>query len=70
MTWFIILGFSLLHLLSTAFFVLLGIRLVVGYRAKHDPALKIVGKRFALGEITEEEFIHRRLILEGETPTT
>jgi uncharacterized membrane protein len=70
MAWLIILGFTLLHLLSTTFFVLLTIRLVVGYRAKHDPALKLVGNRFALGEISEEEFIHRRLVLEGEVPST
>lgn len=66
MTWILILGFTTLHFLSTAFFILLAIRLVAGFKAKHDPAIKVLGNRFVLGEITEQEFLHRRRILEGE----
>ncbi|NCN04976.1 MAG: SHOCT domain-containing protein [Spirochaetales bacterium] len=69
MAWFLLLGFSTMNILSTTFAVLLVIRLVAGFKAKHDPALKVLGNRFAAGEITEEEFSHRRLVLEGELPS-
>ena len=69
MTWFLLLGFSTMNILSAAFAVLLLVRLVAGFKAKHDPALKVLGNRFAAGEIVEEEFLHRRLVLEGELPS-
>jgi uncharacterized membrane protein len=54
MGWFIG-GFVLLRVLGIAFVVLLAARIVMGMRGRHDGAREIARRRFASGEITEEE---------------
>ena len=53
--WFIA-GFMTLRLLGIAFVVLLVARIVAGVRGRHDGALGVAARRFANGEITEEQF--------------
>jgi uncharacterized membrane protein len=48
-------GFILLRVLGIAFVVLLAARIFMGTRGRHDGAREIARRRFASGEITEEE---------------
>ncbi len=65
MPWFIG-GFILLRILGIAFFVLLAVRIITGLRSRHEGALEIVSRRFASGEITEEQFRRIREVLDAE----
>ena len=64
MAWFIA-GFVALRLLGIAFLVLLVSRIVAGARSRPHDALEIVGRRFAEGEITEEQFRRMREVLDS-----
>ena len=65
MAWFFG-GFILLRILGVAFFILLIARIVVGARSHHHDALWILSRRFAEGEITEEQFRKMRSVLESD----
>ncbi len=65
MAWFIA-GFLALRVLGIAFFVLLIARIVAGVGSRHYDALGIVGRRFADGEITEEQFRRIREVLQSD----
>jgi uncharacterized membrane protein len=65
MPWFIA-GFVALRFLGIAFLVLLIARIVSGARRRHHGALGIISRRFAEGEITEEQFRRMRDVLESE----
>jgi uncharacterized membrane protein len=65
MGWFIG-GFVVLRLLGIAFLVLLIARVVTGVRSHHGGALGIVSRRFAEGELTEEQFRRMRDVLESD----
>ncbi len=64
MAWFVV-GIIVLRVLGIAFLVLLVARIAMGIRNRHDEALEIVGRRFASGEITEEQFRRLREVLES-----
>ncbi len=55
MPWFIA-GFVTLRMLGVAFVIVLIARIVTAVRGRHDAALEIASRRFATGEITEEQF--------------
>ncbi len=63
MAWFIA-GFLVLRILGIAFLVLLVVRIVAGARGPNDDALRIASRRFASGEITEEQLRRIREVLE------
>ncbi len=65
MGWFIG-GFVLLRLLGIVFVILLIARIVAGAKSHHHGALGILSRRFANGEITEEQFRTMRNVLESE----
>ena len=65
MAWFVG-GFILLRILGVAFFILLIARIVAGARSRDHGALSIVSRRFAEGEITEEQFRKMRSVLESD----
>jgi uncharacterized membrane protein len=65
MAWFIG-GFVLLRFLGIAFFVLLIARIVAGARSRHHGALGILSRRFAEGEITEEQLRRMREVLQSD----
>ena len=62
MPWFIG-GFIVLRCLGIAFFVLLAVRIVAGLRHRHDGALEVASRRFASGEMSEEQFRRMREVL-------
>ncbi|HUI72525.1 MAG TPA: hypothetical protein VL354_18540 [Spirochaetia bacterium] len=62
MPWFIG-GFIVLRFLVIAFFVLLAVRIVAGLRHRHDGALEVASRRFASGEMSEEQFRRMREVL-------
>ena len=64
MVWFVA-GFIALRVLGVAFLVLLVLRVAVGARGPHSGARAIMARRFAEGEITEEQFRRMREILES-----
>jgi uncharacterized membrane protein len=64
MPWFIA-GFVALRIMGIAFLVLLVTRIVAGFRHHHNEALEIAGRRFASGEITEDQFRRMREILDS-----
>ncbi len=64
MAWFVA-GIIVLRVLGIAFLVLLVARIARGTGSRHDEALEIVGRRFASGEITEEQFRRLREVLES-----
>jgi uncharacterized membrane protein len=64
MGWFIA-GFVLLRVLVIAFLVLLVTRIVGGSRRRHDEASEVLRRRFAAGEITEEQFNRLREVLDS-----
>jgi uncharacterized membrane protein len=64
MAWFIA-GFVALRIMGIAFLVLLVTRIVAGFRHHHNGALEIAGRRFASGEITEDQFRRMREILDS-----
>ena len=64
MGWFIA-GFVVLRVLGIAFIVLLVARIAAGARERYDGASEILRKRFASGEITEEQFHRAREVLDS-----
>ncbi len=64
MAWFIA-GFVALRILGIAFLVLLVTRIVAGFRSRNSEALEIAGRRFASGEITEDQFRRTREVLDS-----
>jgi uncharacterized membrane protein len=64
MGWFIA-GFVALKLMGAAFIVLLIMRLVVAVRGRSDGALESASRRFAAGEITEDQFRRIRDVLDS-----
>jgi uncharacterized membrane protein len=59
-------GFILLRLLCLAFAILFVVRLAAGLRARRpDGALALLERRFAAGEIAEEEFRRMRSVLDS-----
>jgi uncharacterized membrane protein len=65
MAWFIG-GLILLRILGAAFIILLIARIVAGARGRHHGALWILSRRFAEGQITEEQFRAMRDVLESD----
>jgi uncharacterized membrane protein len=65
MPWFIA-GFVALRVLGIAFLVLLIVRIAAGARRRHHGAAGIISRRFAEGEITEEQFRRMREVLDSE----
>jgi len=65
MAWFIG-GFVLLRILGIVFIILLIARIVTGAKSRHHGALWILSRRFAEGEITEEQFRKMRDVLESD----
>lgn len=63
MAWFIA-GFVALRVLGIAFVVLLVTRIVAGLKDGHNEAREIA-RRFASGEITEEQFRRLREVLDS-----
>ncbi len=61
-------GFILLRILGVAFFVLLAVRIITGLRSRHSGAVDIASRRFASGEITEQEFRRMREVLDSSDP--
>jgi len=64
MAWFVA-GFVALKLLGIAFVVLLIARIVAGARGRFDGAREIARRRFASGEITEEQLRQIRDVLDS-----
>ena len=64
MAWFIA-GFVALRILGIAFLVLLVTRIVAGFRSHTNEALETASRRFASGEITEEQFRRMREVLDS-----
>jgi uncharacterized membrane protein len=64
MGWFIA-GFVALKLMGAAFFVLLIMRLIAAVRGRSDGALESASRRFAAGEITEDQFRRIRDVLDS-----
>jgi|GEM_PF-2651103 len=58
-------GFVALKLMGAAFIVLLIIRLAAAVRGRSDGALETASRRFAAGEITEEQFRRIRDVLDS-----
>jgi uncharacterized membrane protein len=58
-------GCVALRLLGLAFFVVLTVRIVAGLRRNRDGAIAALRRRFAEGEIGEEEFRKLRDALES-----
>jgi uncharacterized membrane protein len=58
-------GFIALKLIGTAFVVLLIVRLVVAARGSSNGALESASRRFAAGEITEDQFRRIRDVLDS-----
>jgi uncharacterized membrane protein len=65
MAWFLG-GFVLLRILGIVFIILLIARIVAGARSRHHGALWTLSRRFAEGEITEEQFRKMRDVLESD----
>jgi uncharacterized membrane protein len=65
MAWFVG-GFVLLRILGIAFIILLIARIVAGAKSRHHGALGVLGRRFAEGQITEEQFRKMRDVLESD----
>jgi len=65
MAWFVG-GFVLLRILGVVFIVLLIARIFAGAGSHHHGALGILSRRFAEGEITEEQFRKMRDVLESD----
>jgi len=59
----LIAGFVALRILAIAFVVTLVARIATGIRGSTDNALQTADRRFAAGEITEEELRHIREVL-------
>ena len=65
MGWFIA-GFVTLRILGVAFVVLLAARIIAAVRGRADgAAVDIAARRFASGEITEEQFRRVRVVLDS-----
>jgi uncharacterized membrane protein len=64
MAWFIA-GFVALRILGITFLVLLVIRIVAGFRSRNNEALELASRRFASGEITEDQFRRMREVLDS-----
>ena len=62
--WFIA-GFVTLRVLGIAFVVLLVARIAASLRGHRDGALGVAARRFAGGEITEEQFRRIRDVLDS-----
>ena len=62
---YFIAGFVALRFLGIAFVILLIARIVAGVRGRRDGAVDIAGRRFASGEITEEQFRRIRDVLDS-----
>jgi uncharacterized membrane protein len=58
-------GFVALKLMGTAFIVLLIVLLIVAVKGGHDGALESASRRFAAGEITEDQFRRIRDVLDS-----
>jgi len=58
-------GFIALKLMGAAFIVLLVIRIAASLRGRSDGALESASRRFAAGEITEEQFRRIRDVLDA-----
>jgi uncharacterized membrane protein len=65
MAWFIG-GFVLLRILGVAFIILLIARIAAGARGRRNGALGVLGRRYAEGQITEEQFRRMRDVLESD----
>jgi uncharacterized membrane protein len=65
MAWFIA-GFVALRVLGIAFLVLLIARVAAGARSRRHGALGIISRRFAEGEITEDQFRRMRDVVESD----
>ena len=65
MGWFVA-GFVVLRVLAVVFVVLLVTRIVAGARSRHNGALGIISRRFAEGELTEDQFRRVRDVLESD----
>ena len=57
-------GFVALRLMGAAFIVLLIMRIAAAVRGRSDGALESASRRFAAGEITEEQFRRIRDVLD------
>jgi len=64
MAWFVA-GFFVLRLLGIAFVVLLIARIMAGARRRSNGVAEIAARRFASGEITEEQFRKVRDVLDS-----
>ncbi len=64
MAWFVA-GFIALRVLGIVFLVLVVTRIVAGVRSRNDGALEIASRRFASGEITEEQFHRMQEVLDS-----
>jgi uncharacterized membrane protein len=58
-------GFIALRLLGAAFIVLLIVRIAAAMRGRSNGALEAASRRFAAGEITDEQFRRIRDILDA-----
>jgi uncharacterized membrane protein len=58
-------GFVALRLMGAAFIVLLVMRIAAAVRGRSDGALETASRRFAAGEITEEQFRRIRDVLDS-----
>jgi uncharacterized membrane protein len=58
-------GFIVLKLIGAAFIVLLIMRIAAAVRGRSDGALESASRRFAAGEITEEQFRRIRDVLDS-----
>jgi uncharacterized membrane protein len=64
MGWFIA-GFVALRVMGIAFLVLLAVRIAGGLRSRGSEGLEIASRRFASGEITEEQLRRMREVLDS-----
>jgi uncharacterized membrane protein len=65
MAWFVA-GFVALRVLGIAFLVLLVTRIMAGARSRNNEAREIASRRFASGEITEEQLRRMQEVLDTE----
>jgi len=57
---FVMMGIKMLIFIGI---IVLGVRLIKNYTRNSNSALKILDEKFAIGEISEEEYIKRRTVM-------
>jgi putative membrane protein len=57
---FVMMGIKMLIFIGI---IVLGVRLIKNYTINSNSALKILDEKFAIGEISEEEYIKRRNVI-------